>query len=109
MSILGGVIGGIGGFLVGGPGGAAAGYAIGSSLTSNNDGPDYNEQIKAYREQTELTREEIKKKQSSLDADKRRVEEKQIRALRNNYRPRGILSSQNGAAPASGVSDKLGQ
>jgi hypothetical protein len=39
-STLGGVAGGVGGFMVGGPGGALSGYGAGSSLGSNFDGSD---------------------------------------------------------------------
>lgn len=77
-----------------------------------------NEQVKsqmeAYKEQTQLTRDEINRKRGEEKAEKRRVEEKQIRNLRRNYSTRGLLNYQNqqassGAAPAQAdVSNKLG-
>lgn len=52
-----------------------------------------NEQIRAYREQTELTRQELNRKKDETNAQKRRVEEKQIRSLRRNYRTQGLLNT----------------
>lgn len=48
-----------------------------------------NDQIKAYKDQTALTEQQIKQAQESKDVLKRQVQEKQIRALRGNYRPVG--------------------
>src|ERR1017187_7286974 len=56
-----------------------------------------NAQMKAYKDQTELTREQLNKTQAATDAEKRRVEEKQIRSMRRNYR-----------APNAGMSGMLG-
>lgn len=58
-----------------------------------------NEQIKAYKDQTEITRQEINRKKGEEAVEKRRVEEKQIRALRRNYRSsgRGMLGSSGSA------------
>jgi len=50
-----------------------------------------NDQIKAYRNQTEITRAETAAKKNEQVAEKRRVEEKQIRSLRRSYRPQGFL------------------
>ena len=55
---------------------------------------DIANQVKAYKEQSELTRKEIERKRGEELAEKRRVEEKQIRGLRRNYRSSGILGSQ---------------
>src|ERR1700691_1323085 len=52
-----------------------------------------NAQIQAYREQTELTRQELARTRNETSAQKRRVEEKQIRALRRNYRSQRLLGS----------------
>jgi len=66
-----------------------------------------NDQIKAYREQTEITRNEIARKKGEEIAQKRRVEEKQIRSLRHNYRaPGGMLGGGQSNQPD--MSDKLG-
>lgn len=48
-----------------------------------------NEQMKAYKEQTELTRQELKEKRAATEAEKRRVEAKQIRHLRRGTRAAG--------------------
>lgn len=67
------------------------------------------DQIKAYQEQTELTRQELNTKREEVAAEKRRVNEKQIRALRRNYSGAGMggfLGSQ--PSDQSGMSSKLG-
>ena len=66
-------------------------------------------QVQSYKDQTELTRQEIATKKGEEAVEKRRVEEKQIRSLRRNYSARGFLGS--GQAPDNsqpGMSDKLG-
>ena len=52
-----------------------------------------NEQMKAYRQQTEITRQEIARKRDSEAVEKRRVEEKQIRSLRRNYRSQSLMGT----------------
>lgn len=64
------------------------------------------DQIKAYREQTEITRKEVETKRNEQAVQKRRIEEKQIRALRRNYRSGGILGTQPSTQPD--MSSKLG-
>lgn len=44
------------------------------------------QQIKAYKDQTELTRKQLDETRAATMAEKRRVEQKQIRGLRSNYR-----------------------
>lgn len=53
------------------------------------------DQINAYRQQTEITKQEINRKKDEEMAQKRRIEEKQIRGLRRNYRPQGFLGGGN--------------
>lgn len=66
-----------------------------------------NDQIKAYKEQTNLAREELNAKRAAEVTEKRRVNEKQIRALRNTYRSRGLLGGQ--VTPTEeGMTSKLG-
>lgn len=65
-----------------------------------------NEQIRSYREQTELTRQELARKKDETSAQKRRIEEKQIRSLRRNYRPQKLLGSSTSGD--EGMSNKLG-
>jgi len=50
-----------------------------------------NQQVDAYREMTEITKQEIARKRDEENAEKRRIEEKQIRSLRRNYRSQGLL------------------
>ena len=66
------------------------------------------DQIKAYKEQTELLRAETDRKRGEEASEKRRVEEKQIRSLRRNYR--GVNTGMLGANPAAtpDMTTKLG-
>lgn len=69
------------------------------------------DQMKAYKDATELTRQEIERKRGEEKAEKRRIEEKQIRTLRGRLRPQGIMNNQSlGSAgnPATGTTTKLG-
>ena len=66
-----------------------------------------NDQIKAYKDQSELTRNELNATRGAQDVEKRRIQEKQIRTLRRNYRPAGILGAGNTSSEAD-VSSKLG-
>lgn len=64
------------------------------------------EQIDAYKEQTEITRQELARKKDEEATEKRRIEEKQIRSLRRNYRGQGFLGGA--ASDQPGMSAKLG-
>ena len=44
-----------------------------------------NEQIRAYKQQTDLSRKMLNDKRNEEQVQKRRIEEKQIRSLRRNY------------------------
>ena len=61
-----------------------------------------NEQMNLYREQTRIAQEELDRKRDEMAAEKRRVEEKQVRSLRRNFRPAGFLDNQDD------LSNKLG-
>lgn len=61
-----------------------------------------NEQMNLYREQTRIAQEELDRKRDEMASEKRRVEEKQVRALRRNFRPAGFLDNQDD------LSNKLG-
>ncbi len=66
-----------------------------------------NDQIKSYKEQTELTRKELTNKANEQAVQKRRIEEKQVRALRRNYRAGvALLGTQQTGQPD--MSSKLG-
>lgn len=68
-----------------------------------------NDQIKAYKEATDLTNQALATKQSEMDVEKRRVNEKQIRALRNNFRSSGgFLNNQSSATGDAALPTKLG-
>jgi len=71
-----------------------------------NQAKDVSDQVNAYKAQTELTRNELAAKANEVDAAKRQVEEKQIRALRGNYRGQSLLGDQSNNQ--NGMSDKLG-
>ncbi len=72
-----------------------------------------NDQIKAYKEATELSRQEISKVQDEQNVQKRMINEKQIRSLRNSYRPAGGFLNNDSSANdkfggSSDMSNKLG-
>jgi hypothetical protein len=55
------------------------------------------QQTDAYKAQTALDQQQINDARASQDVQKRKIEEKQIRALRNNYRsPGGYLGTPAG-------------
>lgn len=62
-------------------------------------------EIKQYKKQTELARQELNKIRDQQATEKRRINEKQIRSLRNNYRPRSLFAAANNE---EGMSDQLG-
>lgn len=69
-----------------------------------------NSQINAYRDMTAITKQQITEAKNSQIAEKRRVDEKQIRGLRRNYRTQGIMAAGTSSTPQSdpGMSPKLG-
>ena len=67
-----------------------------------------NAQIKAYQDQTALARQQLDEARSQTQAEKRRVEEKQIRALRRNYRAQGAGMLGVGSPASQDMTDKLG-
>lgn len=70
-----------------------------------------NDQIKAYKDQTALAQQQIDEARNEQDVQKRKINEKQIRALRNNFRPAsGFLNGgSNTPVPASNqLPTKLG-
>lgn len=66
-----------------------------------------NDQIKAYNEQTKIAKEEMQRAKDSQVAEKRRIQEKQIRSLRRNASSRGFLGTSNDMA-AMNQSSSLG-
>jgi len=67
-----------------------------------------NEQMKAYKEQTALTKEELNRAKDQQVAEKRRIQEKQIRALRGRSSSRGFLGTTSPEAMTPGTSPRLG-
>ena len=61
-----------------------------------------NDQIQAYRQQSELTRQELDRTRGAEQAQNRLIQEKQIRSLRRNYRPAGIMATAEQGTPAQG-------
>lgn len=71
---------------------------------------DMNRQMDEYRKARELTEQQINMARDEKSANKRRIEEKQIRGLRNNYRsPGGFLNNQKqGLGNEAVLPSKLG-
>lgn len=68
-----------------------------------------NDQISAYKEQTNLAREQLNRTRDEATAQKRKIDEKQIRSLRRNFRPAGFLNNQQAnAEPVGGTVQNLG-
>ena len=65
-----------------------------------------NDQIKAFKDQSELSRKMLEQKKSEGDVLKRKIQEKQIRSLRNTYRSPSMLGM--GASASGDISQKLG-
>jgi hypothetical protein len=61
-----------------------------------------NDQIKAYKQQSELSNSELQKVQAEKDVQKRKINEKQIRALRSQYRPAGAGFLNNNSSSQLG-------
>lgn len=66
------------------------------------------EQMKAYKDQTEILRNETNRARDEENVEKRRIQEKQIRSLRRNYRPTGGGMLGIGEPAAQDMSSKLG-
>jgi hypothetical protein len=68
------------------------------------------DQVNAYKEMSEISKQEIASKKNELAVEKRRVDEKQIRSLRRNYRPQGIMGAAGTSSTTiePGMSQKLG-
>ena len=71
---------------------------------------DMKSQMDEYRKARELTEQQINTARDEKRAEKRRIEEKQIRGLRNNYRsPGGFLNNQKaGLGNEAILPNKLG-
>jgi hypothetical protein len=71
-----------------------------------------NAQIQAYKDATDLTRQGIEEARKQRETERRRIEEKQIRGLRNRSGRGGLMSSQsdssNKLGSGSALPSKLG-
>jgi hypothetical protein len=70
-----------------------------------------NEQVKAYKEATELGRQQVAELKSQKEMERKRIEEKQIRGLRKNARAAGFLNTQSEGTQlgsSSGLPQQLG-
>lgn len=67
-----------------------------------------NAQIKAYQDQTALARQQLDEARNATEAEKRRVNEKQIRTLRRNYRATGAGLLGVGQSANQDMDTKLG-
>jgi len=69
-----------------------------------------NDQITAYKQQSEITQKQLADTQAEKNVEKRRINEKQIRSLRNSYRPAGGFLGNQGAnlTDNSNITNKLG-
>jgi hypothetical protein len=67
-----------------------------------NQARQVQEQVDAYKKLTAITEKEIETKRVEKADEKRKVNEKQIRQLRNRYRPSGgLLNYAGGGQPSS--------
>jgi transcription initiation factor TFIID subunit TAF12 len=82
--------------------GGAVNKALGreSSADKRIEAQNASDQITAYKEQTRLAQEETDRLKNQEQVEKRRVNEKQIRLLRNQYRAGG--TGMLGSSSASG-------
>lgn len=69
---------------------------------------EMNQQIKAYKEQTEIAKAEQNRLKDEEVAEKRRVQEKQIRALRRSNRSQNVGFLGTSQEYQQGQSSKLG-
>lgn len=73
--------------------------------TNSSDKREQNQmtadQVQAYKDQTAITEKELQTTRDQQAVEKRRINEKQIRLLRNNYRSSGGGMMGNSSAPQS--------
>jgi len=67
-----------------------------------------NDQIAAYKEQTALAKQELDETRAQTETERRRVQEKQIRSLRRNYRAASIGMLGQGQPATQDMDTKLG-
>lgn len=84
------------------------GKGIYNSITGHEQQKLMNQQMKDYKEQSEITKKELNAAKDSQIAEKRRIQEKQIRSLRGRGSSRGFLGSSDPSAGNEGMSSQLG-
>lgn len=75
------------------------------SKSKNREQKLLNQQMKDYQEQSALAKEELARAKDQKDVQKRRIQEKQIRALRGRSSSRGFLGT---SGADSGLTSQLG-
>lgn len=65
-------------------------------------------QIKAYQDQTALTRQQLDQTRNEQNVEKRRIQEKQIRSLRGTYRAQNAGMLGVGQPATNDMNTKLG-
>lgn len=66
------------------------------------------DQIRSYQEQTNIAKDQLAQIRNEQDVQKRRIEEKQIRSLRRNYRAANVGLLGVGSPATSDTTSKLG-
>lgn len=66
-----------------------------------------NDQIKAYKDATALSTQQLNDTRAEQNVEKRKINEKQIRSLRNNFRPAGGFLNNSANSSSLGGSNPL--
>lgn len=79
-------------------------------IRGNMNSPEYaiNQQIKAYKDQTAITQKALEETRAATEVEKRRIQEKQIRSLRGQFRPSGGFLNNQSLGGDSNLPNKLG-
>lgn len=67
------------------------------------------DQANFQREQMQLARNETERLRGEADAEKRRINEKQIRSMRRSFRPAGFLDQPGNVGANSQLTTRLGE
>lgn len=106
--------GGVTGFLNRARSAEESGFNAVTGRTSSSDKriqtQQINDQIQAYKDQTAITQKQIDSVKAEKDAEKRKINEKQIRSLRSSNRSSSGFLNSSGAPSSSnaGLGDSTG-
>jgi len=81
---------------------------FGDTQSYPNDRDMIADQIKEYQKQTELAKQELEDARQQSATEKRRINEKQIRALRSRFRGQSSGMLGTGTPASSDMSSQLG-